>query len=194
MKEKIKKNMKAGGLLSVTAIGVIIAIIAFANIGDETFTEQRVWVKDIPLYAVGDADPGAGASGWLNMTVYANASNAATYYARNLTNNESSYAWTNVNNTHAGSNVPYNTALALWYKIRVNVSDGYSAGNSTWMPTWVRCNVTCAGLSLSDAGMDRYVIGDNATYMWLAFVYNDGITISMGQNVTDCEFYVDMYQ
>jgi len=191
---KIKGSIKAGGLLSATIIGIVAITVALATIGNESFVEHRVWVNDIQLPSVGDADPGGGKSGWLNMTVYYNASNPATYYARNLTNNASSYAWTNVNDTHAGNDTPYGTALALCYKVRINTTDGYCAGNSTWMPTWVKCNVTSAGLSLSDVGMDRYVIGDNATYMWLAFVCQSGLSISMGQNVTSCTFAVDIYK
>lgn len=192
MKDKIKNGLKAGGLLSAIAIGIIAITLALASVGNESFVERRVWVRDIQLPAVSDADPGVGKSGWLNMSVYYNASNPATYYARNLTNNESSYAWTNTNNTHGGSDVPYTVEVALVYTIRVNVTDGYSAGNTTWMPTWVKCNVTCAGLSLNDVGMDRYTIGTNATYMWLQFVYQGGISISMGQNVTSCRFDLDM--
>ena len=185
--------LKNIGIFGAIGAGVIVALLVMANIGQEPFVETRVWDRDIQLPAVGDADPGSGQSGWLNMTVYYNASDG-NYYARNLTNNASSYAWTNTNNTHGGSDVPYGTALALWYKVRINVSDGYSAGNSTWMPSWVQCNVTSAVLSLSDVGMTRYTIGSNATYMWLAFVYQGGISISMGQNVTSCRFDVDIYK
>lgn len=186
--------LKTIGIFGAIGAGVIVALLIVANIGQEPFVETRTWDRDIQLPAVGDADPGGGMSGWLNMTVYENVSNPAAYYARNLTNNASSYAWTNTNNTHGGSDVPYSTALALWYKVRINVSDGYCAGNSTWMPTWIKCNVTSAVLSLSDVGMDCYTIGSNATYMWLAFVYQGGITISMGQNVTSSRFDVDIYK
>jgi hypothetical protein len=198
-----KKDRKAGkllgvGIISAVITGFIVSMFILFTVNDAIVTpvvteETRTWVRKT-LRPVGDADPGAGISGWLNMTVYQNDSDPSNYYARNLTNNDSSYAWTNTNNSHAGSDVPHSTEFALVYKIRVNVSDGYSSGNATWMPTWIRCNVTSAGLSLSDVGMDRYVIGDNATYMWLNFVYNDGIEITPGQNVTVCQFYVDMYQ
>lgn len=190
--------LKNIGMFGIVGAGVafgVAVLVLLANVGQEPMIERRVWVRDIQLPSVGDADPGAGQSGWLNMTVYYNETgDPASYYARNLTNNASSYAWTNTNNSHAGSDVPYGTALALWYKVRINVSDGYCAGNSTWMPTWVYCNVTSAGLSLSDVGMDRYLIGSNSTYMWLAFVYQGGISISMGQNVTGCRFDVDIYK
>ena len=187
--------LKTVGIFGAIGAGVVVAILVLANVGQEPMIERRVWVRDIQLPGVGDADPGAGKSGWLNMTVYYNETgDPASYYARNLTNNASSYAWTNTNNSHAGFDVPYGTEFALWYKIRVNVTDGYCAGNSTWMPTWVKCNVTSAGLSLSDVGMTRYLIGSSGTYMWLAFVYQGGISISMGQRIPSCRFDVDIYK
>ena len=203
MKEKDNKKDKAGrglfgiGMFTILAIGFTVAILFIASTGNvfvPGVEEERMWVRQENWLAVGDADPGSGASGWLNMTVYQNDSDPANYYARNLTNNASSYAWTNTNNTHGGSNVPHSTEFALWYKVRINVSDGYCVSNSTWMPTWVQCSVTSPVLSLDDESMNRYLIGSNSTYMWLAFVYNDGISISQGQNVTVCQFYVDIYQ
>lgn len=196
-KKEAGETLKGVGIIGVMVIGLIVGMFMLLTLNNAIISpvveeEQRSWQRFI-FNAVGDRNPGGGDSGWMNMSVYENVSNPDTYYARNLTNNASSYAWTNTNNTHAGSDVPHSTQVAIVYKIRVNVSDGYSAGNTTWMPTWVRCNITAPALSLSDVGMDRYVIGDNATYMWLHFVYRDGAELTPGQNVTVCQFYVDMY-
>lgn len=194
MKKQNEKKKASIHIAIVIALvfGMIFALFSFpVPIYNEGEIHVRQWIPVV----LGDADPGGGNSGWLNKTVYYNETgDPANYYARNLTNNASSYAWTNTNNTHGGSDVPHSTALALWYEIRVNITDGYSSGNATWMPTWIRCNVTSAGLSLSDVGMDRYLIGSNSTYMWLAFVYQGGISITPGQNVTSCRFDVDMYK
>ena len=191
---KVVSCRKAGGYLAIAVFVVLCLVVA--NVGlQPSVVERRAWVRQIGWGAVADYNPGAGLSGWLNMTVYDHMSTPAGIYAANLTNNASSFAWTNVNNTHAGSDVPYGNTFDLVLKVRLNVSDGFSSGNSTWMPSWVRANVTCPALGLADVGMTRVVIGDNATFMWLHFYVNGGgagYTIGKGQNVTVCSFSVDI--
>ena len=181
------------GVISLMLVGAVCAVLFLANINEtivDTPIVEHGRFKPFILRPVGDADPGSGASGWLNISAYYNETgDPANYYARNLTNNASSYAWTNTNNTHSGSDVPHNVEHALVFKIRVNVSDGYSSGNSTWMPTWFVANVTSGIHGVVNATMTRYTIGSNSTYMWLHFVYQGGLTINPGQNISTCQVY-----
>ena len=189
---KVSVFRKAGVFSGFVVFAAICVVVA--NVGLQPSIE-RVWVRQDWVAAVADYDPGAGKSGWLNMTVYDLPGTVSGFFERNLTNNASSFAWTNVNNSIAGSDVPYGNTFVLVLKIRVNVTDGYSSGNSTWMPTWVRANVTCPGLGLTDLAMTRYTITTTATYMWLHFVALNGgagYTIGKGQNVTVCRFSVDI--
>ena len=182
------------GVISLMLVGAVCTVLFLANINEtivDTPVVEQGRLKPFILRPVGDADPGSGASGWLNVSIYYNETgDPANYYARNLTNNASSYVWTNTNNTHAGSNVPHTIEVAVTFKVRLNVSDGQAAGNSTWMPTWFVANITCSPFSLVNETMDRYVIGDNATYMWLQFVYQGGISWTPGQNVSVIQLYL----
>ena len=181
------------GVLSMGAVFTIAFMVLLANVNVPVTKPiiETSRFQPFKLLAVGDADPGAGCSGWLNVSVYYNeTSDPANYYARNLTNNASSYAWTNANNTHAGSNVSHTIEVAVTFKVRLNVSDGQAAGNSTWMPTWFEGNLTCNAWSLVNASMTRYVIGSNSTYMWLQFVYQGGISWTPGQNITPIQLYL----
>ena len=186
--DKAKKICIFGGL-SLSLVFAVALLVLSANINNPIV--EQACLKRFILLPVGDADPGAGASGWLNASIYYNeTTDPANYYARNLTNNASSYAWTNTNNTHAGSNVPHTIEVAITFKVRLNVSDGQAPGNSTWMPTWFEGNLTCTAWSLVNATMDRYVIGSNSTYLWLQFVYQGGISWTPGQNITPIQLYL----
>lgn len=197
MKQEHKKMLLGIGMLTTIASVAVAAMILLAGMHPtEIMQSEDRKMKEVYLPRLGDADPGSVASGVLNVTLSVHVANPATYYARNLTNNASIYGWTNTNNSHVTSDLPYATAFDIIVKVRWNATHAYSSGNTTWMLSWVRANATCADLALTDTAMSEVEIGKNATYLWVNYYLNNGgagFTISRGQNITPCQFTFDSY-
>lgn len=201
-KSKKQEWMKAGILSSLTAFG-IVALLMLTNTGnvivEQTVIEPKSWHR-IPL---GEADPGAGASGVLNVSIVAH--HHFDPYTSNMTYNASYYSDKgkgDVNNTHIGDNVTYTGFFDIIVKVRWNRTHAYNStagANPRYRLDWVRGNITCAGLSISaDTAMAEYNITGttNGLYIWVNYVMDNsgaGYQIGRGQNITTCSFTFDAY-
>lgn len=192
--KKVKDFGKAGVLVSCLGVGFIAAMLVLTSPSEVLVEDvyQRSW-KAVPM---GDADPGAGASGVLIVYVVAR---SAFTYTSNISINASVFGSEETNNSHAGNNIPYDTYFDVVVKVRWNKTHAYSTSNSTWMLPWVRGNTTCALLSISaDTAMDEYNISGttNGKYIWVHYVIDNGGTgysISRGDNITSHSFTFDAY-
>ena len=202
-----KEHAIKGSAVTLLTIGLVVGMLIVSNSSPvpEEIVEKtikiRQWHEDI-LIPVGEADPGAGNSGVLGVWIYAHQGDPGTAYATNLSESGATvYAFGDVNNSHIGSIVPYNTAFDIVVKVRWNQTHAFNASSNTWMHDWVRGNITCAAFSLSDEAMTEQnitdaTLGPDATYIWMNYYWNNaaaGGTISRGQNVTSCSFTFDAY-
>jgi len=148
--------------------------------------EKRTWKKTI-LPWLGEVDPGLNVSGVVEVYVYPN---GGTYTAN--VSNASAYESVDVNNTHAGSDVPYNTAFDIVAKVQVNYSYGMNETSGWYDLDYMRAYANCTVLSISSVLADEYHIVNITEQAWIHFVWDNsgaGYTISRGQNVTS--FYID---
>lgn len=189
---------KAGGL-GVVLLAVFCAGIFLSTISLQDFVEDPLNVKRWHHLAMAEANPGAGASGVLRQLICAN---GVFPYTANITVNASVYAAGQTNNTHINSTVPYGSGGAhdIYWKVRFNTSHAYNSTSAAWELALVRGNITCAGHTLSDQGMDEYEIANNTQYIWVAYVWDGtlgaggtGLTITRGQNITSVLISCDAY-
>lgn len=173
-------------------LGCFFIAILLLNMNLSDTVEYNIYTKGfkpIQLDAVGDADPGSGASGMLMFFVYPHAADPGLTYATNITSGW--YANSSVNNTHAGSNVPYSTAFDLCWKVRFNVTHAWNG--TAFDSTYTRGYLNCTGLSVTSQIMTKTQIATGGDYVYYTFWIQDtnggngtGFTITKGQNVTTC--------
>jgi len=191
MKKEIKEILCGGCLISGIAIAIAFLLVTanVGNVGNQPTVEQRTW-KEIDMLVTGN-DPGAGNYGWLNLSVVK--LNHFDYSA-NLTNNESCFCYTTVNNTHAGTQEMDGVAIEIAMQFRLNTS--FRETNNTWMLGYLHVYCNCASLSISDELCTLYNVTADATYLYgYAVVDNSGsgYTLTDAQNVTSCTFNATGY-
>jgi len=185
------KDFKKAGVVSASIIGLIVCILFFTNmnpivdVGEiERIESREMKYKQIVLPFLGENNPGAGASGVLE--VYVNATNTSTSpYDVNLSG---CYATGETNNSHIGSDVPYDTAFDVILKVRWNKTHAY---DSTWNLSLVRAYANSTVLGITSIQMEEVQIATSANYVYVAYYLQDadggagtGFTIASGVNVT----------
>lgn len=198
MKETKPKRFAFGSLLVVgLVVGMLIAMQVVPN------AVNRNW----GTVSAADGNPGAGASGVLEIFIYAHQAVPATAYAANLSSaSPSCYASRNTLNGACTGNVPYATAFDIVVKCRYNVTHAYNTTGSVWEITWVKALITCANLAvgadtaLTSVTTNCVQIGSNATYLWVNYWIADanagagaGFTITHGQVVNVTSFKMQAY-
>ena len=204
--KKFKRFSKAGTVGLCLVIGFSVFLTTSYLTSDEMIseslvpdwmlhsnTEESKWVKvELPLI-LGDGYPGAGKSGILHAGVYPAQRSPDDVYNSNLSESNF-YAYTEVNNSHAGDNVPYDTMFDIVFKVRWNTTHAYNDTSSSWDLSLVYGNITCPGLSISaDTAMNESEIGSGVDFIWVYYYIQDvdggdwdgsGLTVWRGQNVT----------
>ena len=192
MKErKGNRYRKAGVGLGIFAI-FVLGLLVIANTGnvivnDSVEYETRIGpYRIVRLLYLGDANPGAGASGV--MEVHVNATNTSVApYTSNLTNT-TTYASGDVNNSHIGSDVPYETEFDVIIEVRWNKTHAW---DTTWNLSLVRAYANSTVLAVSGVQMVEAQIATSTDYLYVSYFLRDadggagtGFTISRGENVT----------
>jgi len=178
-----KKRIGIGAAIATATVFCVASLVLMSNVSHpfvENIVTEEMSMQDIFLPMLGDADPGAGISGMLRMGVTKDGST----YTSNLTDGDW-WEYTEVNDTHAGTEVPYGTNVYLTVELRWNATD---AGNGTageYNLNYVEGWLNCTDLSISSQEMTEYnVTGcNNDLYVWLYYVYGP-VTINKGQNIT----------
>lgn len=131
-----KQYLKAGGVLSVFAIGAIIAMLMLHS-ATETIVvqniESRTWVQE----ALG-ADIGLGGSCVVNVSIV---KHGLYDYTSNITRNNSMFAWGETNDTEIGANVPYGIKCDIVVKVTWNRTHMYNTTSSNWTWEWVNATI-----------------------------------------------------
>lgn len=190
--KKLGKIM-LGSLIAGMTLGIAFMIMT-ANIGDGVMVEHRR-MREVTLQGIGDATPVAGGSGWLHA--YIVALNAFPYTS-NISVNASVFASGDVNNSHLGSNVPFNTNLAFAVKVRWNKTHAFNAVNNTWMHSWVEGWFNSSVMGISTYECDEYNITStgNGDFIWMHYVCDNngsGYTIAQGFNITSLAWNFNAY-
>jgi len=197
--------MKKKGVLSRRGVHVgivitlVLAVYGFSTVVPVIYNQERGW-STIWELARGDGNPGAGASGVLQIYVYPHQAVPGTAYASNLST-ATAFAWgDNLNQQlpNGGTSVPFDTAFDLVVKVRANQTHAWNTSSSQWMMTWIRAYMTCADLSVAgDTECVETQIATANDYVWTHYYLQDadggagnGFTISHGEkvNVTNFKF------
>ncbi len=201
MNKKMGKGLKAGiiSAIPIAIIWIIVAILFLANIGETIIQtpepiveEKRTW-KKTKLPWLGEAEPGLNVSGVREIYIWANGGT----YTSNLSNASGDcYAYGDVNNTHIGSNVPFNTAFDIIALVQWDYASGFNETSSEWDMDYVRAYLNQTDLSISSAIGTDYHIWNQTEQMYVHHVWDNsgaGYTISRGQNITTTYFDFEDY-
>ena len=209
---KQKKNLKffkATAALSTLLIGLTIGIV-FMQQFQEPIAYNLVNSKHDEWVVRAESNPGAGKTGFLMMVFRPHNSTMPAWSttAGDVRWNNSFYTtgtWTNYSyamslNTSATKNIPYNSKLDIWFKVRVNASDGQNSTSKYWNFAWQRCNITCSGLGIAaNTVMKQINITANANFIWMAYFVNGsagswGYTVAKGQKINISTWQLQVYR
>jgi len=176
-------SKKAGIFLAVVSFCVIVMLLLSVQLQPvvvRTINEkQGVW------RALGDANPGAGKSGYLVFAIYPHAADPAVTYASNISN-ATAYEYHDAATGEMIGTTPYNTAFDFVVKYRLNVSDGYNTSAGAWTLLWSYVNMTCNFNWTADVGVTTMVDVEeshSAVYIWInAYLNNGGAGYQIAKN------------
>jgi hypothetical protein len=167
--KEYKKKIVGGAMFTLIVFGVASGlIIANTPMGVDKAVMDRSWKA-----VAADGDPGAGASGMLEIFIYPHDADPGTTYATNLSS-ASAYASRNTWNGTLTGDVPYDTEFDIVIKVRYNVSHAYNVTAVDWDMDYVKALITSADLSIgADTEMSGVQTATSATYMWVQFYMNN---------------------
>jgi len=160
----MEKNNKLK--LGVVAVFAIMALTALAYLPADIIKEEEL-VMELPTWnALGDYNPGAGAGGFQRIVIKELPVGSST-----TPNSNASVAinLTDIDADGTSDEIPHSTKFGVYVFARFNTTQAYSAGNTTWVEAWVRCNITCSNLSLGPIFMNKTHVVNCSTYMWMCF-------------------------
>lgn len=191
--------MKHKNILGATMLLAIfvcaVAGLLFITQMSEPFVQNNVYEEQIKarekwVQQVGDADPGAGVSGFFYFMKYPHQAVPGTAYASNLSNDSASggaYEFTDSWDCELTNETPWGTAYDYVMKIGVNGTDGYNI--SSWEDDWTKANISVDfdwTSDVTDLDMSEVVIGtDGSDYRWYHYYANNagaGYTCTKGES------------
>jgi hypothetical protein len=182
---KRKQLIFGSTMTTLVIVGIVVGMLVSQSLLAPIMPD-RFWR---PVQAA-DGNPGAGASGLLEIFIYPHQANPAATYAANLSS-ASAYAARNTWNGTLTGDVPYApTTFDIVIKVRFNATHAYNASAPGWDMTYVKALITCAALSIgADTEMEEVEIAHADAYIWVNFWMdnsNNGYTVSHGAttNVT----------
>jgi len=196
MKEKIKKAVKAGSVLSTIIVGAIVGIMIMFQVGNvvtETLIHQRMW----NVLALGDAVPGAGLAGVLRIYIMNHNTSVGVQYTQNISITQGKIrGYVDVNNT--GMNINYSVAFDVIIKVRWNKTLAYNSSSHVWNLNWVNVTMTCSKWGIVNTSMTESNISGCTTqsYIWVNYYMNNtavGYTLAKGDRVPTLRFYLRAY-
>jgi len=168
---------------------------------EEYETRELDWIRTM-LPWLGDADPGAGNSGVMEVYIYPHSGDPGNDYATNITG-AASYGSSDEDTVSCGTNIPHSITFDIVIKVRWNTTHAFNTSTGLYELALVRGNSTCSDLSYSDILMNEVNItdtSDNTNYIWVHYYLADvdggagpGFTISRGQEVDPVSFTFDYF-
>jgi hypothetical protein len=210
MKNKMNWKIKAAALTSMLFIGMTTGIVLMGQFQDVIY-EQTVHQQRNHWVAVAEYNPGTGKSGFLvavfiphnvTMPTWKNANDS--HWNKTFDGTWTNYSWSGALNTSAQKTIPYTQRYDIYFKVRVNVSDGQNTTSKYWNPAWQRANITCAALGLNNQPMKVWNIsatkgGTGQGYIWCAYFVNGtagnwGYQIGRGQRINITLWQLQVYR
>lgn len=184
MQSKYKSIFKAGVPLSLLLIGAVAGIMIISQI-QGPIIQTSISKERTHLFALGDAAPGTGKSGYLAFYIYPHAAVPATTYAANLSN-ATAYEHYDVNTGEMTHTTPYSTLFDFVVKYRLNVSDGYNASSGWWTVNWsyivMACNFNWTA-DIASSTMTDVKISNGADYIYInAYLNKAGVGYTISKN------------
>jgi len=130
-----------------------------------------------------EANPGAGASGILEVFIIDH-DNRPANYALNISEN-ASYVLGYGNDTGLSINIPHSTAFDIVVKCRANATHAYNSTGSKWETDWIRCILNATGAITINENMNEIEIANNSNYIWVNYwVDNSGSGYTIDRDET----------
>jgi hypothetical protein len=170
-------------------IGFMFAIQSISVVPE--IKNTPVYQKSWHLVGMADATIGAGVGGVLYTYI---AKNATITYTSNITGTANLYVW-GWNRTTLGYTVPWGQSFDVVVKVRWNATEAYNSTSHAWNLAWVRANITCPGLGLTNASMTEYNITGctgKGIFIWVHYVYPNK-TLTRNQKIEVCWMYFWAY-
>jgi hypothetical protein len=177
-----KRRRKTMLFISALVIGMMFSYVTFwQNVSVVQDEDTRSWhvIWEGSLAEAGEADPGAGNSGILEIFIY----ETGGTYTTNLTEGDAStLGWASADATEI--DVAHSTAFDVVVKVRGNAT--HCKRDAVWFNTDLRVRITWSDESLTDEVCEMAEIENNTanTYLWLNFYIDNsdsGYTLSKSQ-------------
>lgn len=178
--KKIKKKYSSlGVIVGVAIVTFILYTSVLSNIQiKQTPTWHVIWEGS--LAEASEANPGAGAGGFLEIFFLNYSATPSTTYARNDSSSFETWADANLLATGSGGHayasatsfnlqLKHDVRIDIVIRCRFNVTQAYT--DSEWIDANCRCNITCAGggITISNVagtrGISENVSGHNYIYI-----------------------------
>jgi len=129
-----------------------------------------------------EANPGAGASGILEVFIIDHANRPANYNS-NISEGDSFVLGYGVDNFNI--NIPHSTAFDIVVKCRANATHAYNSTGSKWETDWIRCILNATGAITINENMNETEITNNSNYIWVNYwIDNSGSGYTIGRDET----------
>jgi len=201
-RKKEKKGRKAGfrsmAFVSILVIGIMVSYMTLPTPVLEQDTETGSWhiVWEGNLAQAAEADPGAGASGFLSVYFHPHQADNMTNYMENSSSNletnctDADLGFANADDTEV--DLKHSTEFDVLFRVRGNATN--CKVGAVWFDTNLKIQWTCADLSVgADTELvvgtsdGRWTANDtDFTYLYMNFWDDNagaGFTISQDQTV-----------
>ena len=198
----MNRKFLGASMLFAISVAFIAGIIISSQITQPFVEDVKIETQKVKTHWVrqtGDANPGAGITGFFYFMVYPHQSDPSTAYGadQNLSN-ATAYEYKDSWDGEMAGETPWGTTVDYVMKVGVNGTDGYNV--SEWEDDWTRANITIDfdyASDVNDIAMDEYVIGtDGSDYRWYHYVANNtnGFTITKGETFNCTHVTHDIYE
>jgi hypothetical protein len=201
MQSKYKSIFKAGSLIGILMIGFVVGMVYLPSVHDAIYQQPKVttmWhliqVYD-PLGAEGN--PGAGASGFLEIFFINHSAAPDTAFNRNLSTTLESWCVANMpgKTPYASADnfkVELNYGILFDIVVRVRLNKTHAWNGVCFISSNIMVNITLTGFNtagMSDLVGSQLITRNNSadSYIWLNYywqdvdgAYGDGFTINKG--------------
>ena len=157
MKEKKEKNSRKAGFrsmafVSILVIGIMVSYMTLPTPVLEQDTETGSWhiVWEGNLAQAAEADPGAGASGFLSVYFHPHQADSMTNYMENSSSNletnctDADLGFANADATEV--DLVHSTGFDVLFRVKGNATN--CKVGAVWYDTNLKIQWTCAGLSV----------------------------------------------
>ena len=185
MEEKKKGYKKAGvSLGTVAGVAIVATLLILTGPTPRIVNEDGVWqvVWEGNLASAAENDPGAGASGFLQIFFINHTAAPATAYDENTSATLETWCTANMpgKTPYASAdefNVEIDHSTTFDILVRVRFNQTHAHNGTAFVDSDTRVNITCSGdLSIADATGTNVVSHNTSggTFIWINVYWNNG--------------------